>query len=362
MIDHGRVGTYDEPDSFVGRGREIDELHRFALSMRAVTLCGAGGIGKTRLLLRLIAGLARDFPDGTFFVGLGDLRQPDLVAARVAAVIGVSEEPGVPLLDTLSDALRNRRLLLALDNCEHLIDACATLCQRLLASSPGLLVVATSREALRVAAEAVWQVPPLDLPPAGTDDPERAAGLRRGRAVHRPGRGGCPRLRPRPGQLRAGGGHLPGAGRAAAGHRAGRGLGPGAERRPDRRPAEQPVPPADRRGPERAAAAPDAAGHDRLEPRPAQPGRAGADAAAVGVRGLVPGDGRAGLLRRRAARRRGPQPAGRAGREVPGRARARRARPEPLPDAGHHPGLRRVPAGGGRRDRGPARAGCATTR
>jgi predicted ATPase/DNA-binding CsgD family transcriptional regulator len=177
MIDHGRVGTYEEPDSFVGRGREIDELRRFAGSMRAVTLCGAGGIGKTRLLLRLISVLAGDYPDGTYFVGLGDLRQPDLVAARVAAVIGVAEEPGVPLVDTLSDALRARRLLLALDNCEHLIDACATLVQRLLASSPGLLVVATSREALRVAAEAVWQVPPLALPPAGMADPGRAAGF-----------------------------------------------------------------------------------------------------------------------------------------------------------------------------------------
>src|SRR5580704_13606839 len=177
MIDHGRVGTYEEPDSFVGRAREIDELRRFAGSMRAVTLCGAGGIGKTRLLLRLIDALARDFPDGTYFVGLGDLRQPDLVAARVAAVIGVSEEPGVPLVDTLSGALRSRTLLLALDNCEHLIDACASLCQRLLASSPGLLVVATSREALRVAAEAIWPVPPLALPGAGTADPARAAGF-----------------------------------------------------------------------------------------------------------------------------------------------------------------------------------------
>jgi predicted ATPase/DNA-binding CsgD family transcriptional regulator len=175
MIDHGRAGAYEEPDSFVGRGQELGELREFARGMRAVTLCGAGGIGKTRLLLRLIAHLAPGFPDGTFFVGLGDLRQPDLVAARVASVIGVSEEPGVPLTDTLADALRSRTLLLALDNCEHLIDACASLCQRLLASSPGLLVVATSREALRVAAEAVWPVPPLALPPAGTTDPERAA-------------------------------------------------------------------------------------------------------------------------------------------------------------------------------------------
>jgi predicted ATPase/DNA-binding CsgD family transcriptional regulator len=177
MIDHGRVGTYEEPDSFVGREREIGELSRFAIGQRAVTLCGAGGIGKTRLLLRLITVLAPGFPDGTYFVGLGDLRQPDLVAARVAAAIGVSEEPGVPLVDTLSDALRSRTLLLALDNCEHLIDACASLCQRLLASSPGLLVVATSREALRVAAEAVWPVPPLALPAAGTADPGQAAGF-----------------------------------------------------------------------------------------------------------------------------------------------------------------------------------------
>jgi predicted ATPase/DNA-binding CsgD family transcriptional regulator len=175
MIDHGRAGAYEEPDSFVGRAQELGELREFARGMRAVTLCGAGGIGKTRLLLRLIAGLAPDFPDGTFFVGLGDLRQPDLVAARVASVIGVSEEPGVPLTDTLADALRSRTLLLALDNCEHLIDACASLCQRLLASSPGLLVVATSREALRVAAEAVWPVPPLARPAAGTADPEQAA-------------------------------------------------------------------------------------------------------------------------------------------------------------------------------------------
>ena len=101
---------------------------------------GAGGIGKTRLLLRLIDGPgADDFPDGTYVVGLADLRQPDLVAARVAAVIGVSRGAGArPLLDTLADALRPRRLLLALDNCEHLIDACASLCQRLLASAPGL--------------------------------------------------------------------------------------------------------------------------------------------------------------------------------------------------------------------------------
>jgi predicted ATPase/DNA-binding CsgD family transcriptional regulator len=176
MIDQGRVSVSDEPDSFVGRERELEELRQFSRGMRAVTLCGAGGIGKTRLLLRLLAALADDYPDGTWFVELGDLRQAELVVSRVATAIGVAEEPGVPLIETLTDALRTRRLLLALDNCEHLIEACASLCQRLLAGSPGLQVLATSREALRVAAEAVWQVPPLALPPAGlTSAPELAA-------------------------------------------------------------------------------------------------------------------------------------------------------------------------------------------
>ena len=132
-----------------------------------MTLCGAGGIGKTRLALRVLATVAADFPDGTFFVELADLRQPDLVVSRVAACIGVGEEPGRPLLDTLADALRPRRMLLLLDNCEHLIGACAELCQQLLASSPGLRVLATSREPLRVAAETVYQVPPLPVGPAG---------------------------------------------------------------------------------------------------------------------------------------------------------------------------------------------------
>ncbi|HEY1617215.1 MAG TPA: tetratricopeptide repeat protein [Streptosporangiaceae bacterium] len=172
MIDHGRAGSYAEPNSFVGREQELYELRQFARGMRAVTLSGAGGIGKTRLMLRLLAALAQDFPDGAWFVELGDLRQPELVVTAVATAIGVSEEPGVPLVDTLADALRSRRLLLALDNCEHLIGACAALCQRLLASAPGLRIVATSREALRVAAEAVWPVPPLAVPPAGLTGPE----------------------------------------------------------------------------------------------------------------------------------------------------------------------------------------------
>jgi predicted ATPase/DNA-binding CsgD family transcriptional regulator len=166
IVDQPR-STFDEPNSFIGRERELEELHRLALAMRAVTLCGPGGIGKTRLALRVLAELADDFPDGVWFIELADLRQPELVVSRVASVIGVDEEPGRALIDTLADALRPRRLLLALDTCEHLVDSCARLCHRLLASSPGLRVLATSREPLRMAAETVWQVPPLTLPEPG---------------------------------------------------------------------------------------------------------------------------------------------------------------------------------------------------
>ena len=104
VIDQVR-NVFEEPNSFVGRERGLDELRRFVVLARAVTLCGPGGIGKTRLALRVLAELADDFPDGVWFIEFGELRQPDLVVSRVASVIGVDEEPGRPLLDTLADAL-----------------------------------------------------------------------------------------------------------------------------------------------------------------------------------------------------------------------------------------------------------------
>ncbi|HYK28722.1 MAG TPA: tetratricopeptide repeat protein [Streptosporangiaceae bacterium] len=159
----------EEFSSFIGRSSEVNELRRLLAGRRAVTLCGAGGIGKTRLALRLLSAVAADFPDGAWFVELGELSQPDQVAARVATAIGVDEEHGKPLAETIAAALGQRRVMLVLDNCEHLIDACASLSQRLLANCPMLQIVATSREPLRVAAEAIWQVPPLSLPP-GDDD------------------------------------------------------------------------------------------------------------------------------------------------------------------------------------------------
>jgi predicted ATPase/DNA-binding CsgD family transcriptional regulator len=168
-VDEIQAHLPEEPNSFIGRERELSELRQLMRRTRALTLCGPGGVGKTRLALRVLATVAAEFPDGVWFVELADLRQPEVVVSRVAAVIGVSEEAGRPLLETLADALRPRQLLLTLDNCEHLVGACAQVAQRLLASSPGLRLLSTSREPLRVAAETIWPVPPLSLLPARPD-------------------------------------------------------------------------------------------------------------------------------------------------------------------------------------------------
>ncbi len=172
MTHSAAASRPEEFSSFVGRAAEVGELRGLLHVMRAVTLCGAGGIGKSRLALRLLDAVAGDFADGAWFIELGDLHQPEHVVRAVAAAVGVGEEPGRPLIDTLADSFRHRRVLLVLDNCEHLIHECASLCQRLLASAPALQVVATSREPLRVAAETVWQVPPLGLPPDGPESLE----------------------------------------------------------------------------------------------------------------------------------------------------------------------------------------------
>jgi predicted ATPase/DNA-binding CsgD family transcriptional regulator len=158
----------EELSSFVGRTSEVAELRELLQAVRAVTLCGAGGIGKTRLALRLLSAVAQEYPDGAWFVELAEVRRPQDVPVKVAAALGIDEEPGRQLADTVADALRQRQALIVLDNCEHLIGACASLCQRLLASAPGLKLIVTSREPMRVAAEAVWHVPPLALPPAGS--------------------------------------------------------------------------------------------------------------------------------------------------------------------------------------------------
>jgi predicted ATPase/DNA-binding CsgD family transcriptional regulator len=153
-----------EPNSFIGRERDLTELALLLSDVRALTLCGPGGIGKTRLALRLACDLVPDFPDGAWLVELADTADPDLIPRRVAATLGIREEPDQPMLGTLATALRGRRMLLILDTCEHIVDGCAELVHQLLAACPQLRMVATSREPLRVRGETVWRVPPLSLP------------------------------------------------------------------------------------------------------------------------------------------------------------------------------------------------------
>jgi predicted ATPase/DNA-binding CsgD family transcriptional regulator len=155
-----------EPNSFVGRERDLAELALLLRAVRALTLCGPGGIGKTRLALRLAGEMAPGFPDGAWLVELADTGDPDLVPARIASALGIREEPDRPLAETLIDALSPRRLLLILDTCEHVVDACAALVHQLLAGCPTVRMIATSREPLRVRGETVWRVPPLAVPAA----------------------------------------------------------------------------------------------------------------------------------------------------------------------------------------------------
>ena len=152
--------------SFIGREKEISEVGQLLARARLVTLTGTGGAGKTRLALEVAAGLvnASAFSDGVWLVELAPLADPALVPHTIAAVLGVREVPGRPIVDSLLDHIRPRRLLLLLDNCEHLIQACAALAATLLRASPQLAILTTSREALTIGGERVYPVPALSLP------------------------------------------------------------------------------------------------------------------------------------------------------------------------------------------------------
>jgi predicted ATPase/class 3 adenylate cyclase len=150
--------------SFIGREREIAEIKRLLSTQRLITLTGIGGVGKTRLALQVAAEVSEDFSDGAWLVELGALSDDALLPQAVTTALGIREEPGRTLLGTVLVALRSRTLLLVLDNCEHLIDACARLVHTVLKDSLGVRILATSREPLRVPGEFVRLVPPLSLP------------------------------------------------------------------------------------------------------------------------------------------------------------------------------------------------------
>ena len=155
--------------SFIGREAELAAVRSLVAGSRLVTLTGVGGAGKTRLGLQVAAGLADGAEDGVWFADLAPVGDPDLVAVTVADVLGVRQEPGRPVLDTLTEAVGGRSLLVLLDNCEHLIGACAKLADALLRNCPSLALLATSREPLGIDGERVYRVPSLRTPADGDD-------------------------------------------------------------------------------------------------------------------------------------------------------------------------------------------------
>jgi len=150
--------------SFVGRERELREAREALARTRLLTLVGAGGIGKTRLSLQLAAEVLDDYPDGAWFVELAPIADERMVVQAVATTLGIKEQPGVAPADAVAQWAADRRALLLLDNCEHVLDACATLVAQLLRGAAGVRVLASSREPLRVPGEATFPVPALDVP------------------------------------------------------------------------------------------------------------------------------------------------------------------------------------------------------
>ena len=161
-------------NSFIGREHELAELKQRIWSTRLLTLTGPGGSGKTRLALQLAAQLLDAFYDGVWFVDLAPLPETGLVPQAVAAVFAVQETPERSFTAALIDYLRPREMLLILDNCEHLLPACANLASALLHACPNLYILATSREALNIDGEVGWLTPPLSVIAAGPQvDPEQ---------------------------------------------------------------------------------------------------------------------------------------------------------------------------------------------
>lgn len=150
--------------SFVGRRRELAEVKHLLDSSRLLTLQGPGGTGKTRLMLQVAGNLLEEFPDGVWLVELAPISDPELVAQKVAGVLGVRERPDRPLSESLAMFLRRKEILLILDNVEHLIQKSAELAEYLLQACPQLKILVTGRESLSIGGETRFQVPSLSLP------------------------------------------------------------------------------------------------------------------------------------------------------------------------------------------------------
>ncbi|WP_038043375.1 tetratricopeptide repeat protein [Thermobifida fusca] len=163
-----------ELDSFVGRARDLDAILRLLGVHRVVTLCGMGGIGKTRLALRAAAQAVDRFSDGVWLCEMSETTTREAVAARIACVLGVRSDHECAPDQVLVDLLRSRRLLLVLDNCEHAVQHVASVIEQLLPRCPNVSFLVTSREPLHIEGEALWRVPPLTVPDPGHGDPLEA--------------------------------------------------------------------------------------------------------------------------------------------------------------------------------------------
>jgi predicted ATPase/class 3 adenylate cyclase len=156
--------------TFIGRDREIGEVRALVGSARLVTLTGAGGAGKTRLGLRVAAELLDGSGDGVWLAELAAVTDDDAVAAAIGGALGIPAQPGRPALDTVADALGPQDMLIVLDNCEHLIGACAKTAEAILRRCPKVHLLATSREPLGIGGEMIYRVPSLSLPGPGDSD------------------------------------------------------------------------------------------------------------------------------------------------------------------------------------------------
>src|SRR5207302_2145722 len=154
-----------EATSFVGRRRELAEIKKKLTTARLVSLVGPGGVGKTRLAIRIGTDLARGFAAGAWLVALADVRDAGLIANAAVAALDLRDQAALQPLQILVSYLEDKELLLVMDNCEHLLDATAALVAEVLRASPSVRVITTSREPLQVPGEHVVQVPPLELPP-----------------------------------------------------------------------------------------------------------------------------------------------------------------------------------------------------
>ena len=160
-----------EATSFVGRRRELGEIRKKLATARLVSLVGPGGVGKTRLALRIAADLGRGFADGAWVVELAEIRDGALVTNAVLAALDLRDQAATKPLQILLSDLQNRQLLLVLDNCEHLLGDVAPLVVEVLRAAPRLTLITTTREPLQVPGEHVIPIPPLQVPPGDGTQP-----------------------------------------------------------------------------------------------------------------------------------------------------------------------------------------------